>query len=74
MSPVPVTIQTSRPPAIRPALPTTLVATTALVIEPDADALMEGSACSCAARRRQPELTEPVRSSALRPWRIYVGA
>jgi hypothetical protein len=49
MSPVPVEIQTSRPPDVRPALPATLVATTALVIEPDADALMEGSACSCAA-------------------------
>ncbi|WP_405835256.1 hypothetical protein [Streptomyces sp. NBC_01518] len=54
MSPVPVTIQTSRPQAIRPALPTTLVATTALVIEPDADALMEGSTCSCAAGDDKP--------------------
>ena len=49
MSPVPIEIQTSRPPTIRPALPTALVATTALVIESDADALMEGSGCSCAA-------------------------
>ncbi|MEU6376540.1 hypothetical protein [Streptomyces sp. NPDC046909] len=49
MSPVPVRILTSRPPAVRPALPSRLVATAALVIEPDADALMEGSACSCAA-------------------------
>ncbi|MFJ3673988.1 hypothetical protein ACIPSE_46890 [Streptomyces sp. NPDC090106] len=49
MSAVPVQILTSRPPAIRPALPTTLVATTKLVIEPNADTLMEGSACSCAA-------------------------
>ncbi|WP_172639113.1 hypothetical protein [Streptomyces tailanensis] len=48
MSPVPVTIQTSRPPAVRPVLPTALVATTSLVIERDADALMEESACSCA--------------------------
>ncbi|MFI7399067.1 hypothetical protein ACIBW9_00980 [Streptomyces sp. NPDC049541] len=49
MSPVPVQILNSRPPAVRPALPSSLVANTALVIEPDADALMEGSACSCAA-------------------------
>ncbi|MGW1673315.1 hypothetical protein [Streptomyces sp. NPDC002324] len=49
MSPVPVTILSSRPAAVRPALPSTLVATTSLVIETDADSLMEGSACSCAA-------------------------
>ncbi|MBD0842009.1 MULTISPECIES: hypothetical protein [unclassified Streptomyces] len=49
MSPVPVEILTRRPPAIRPVLATGLVATTAVVIEVDADALMEGSACSCAA-------------------------
>ncbi|MDN3029391.1 hypothetical protein [Streptomyces sp. S.PB5] len=49
MSLVPVEIQTRRPPAVRPALPSTLVATEALVIEPDADTVMEGSACSCAA-------------------------
>ncbi|MGW3037453.1 hypothetical protein ACWDCB_40435 [Streptomyces sp. NPDC001178] len=49
MSPVPVEILTSRPPVVRPAVSATLVATTAVVIETDADALMEGSACSCAA-------------------------
>lgn len=49
MSAVPVTIQSGPQPAVRPALPSTLVATTSLVIENDADALMEGSACSCAA-------------------------
>lgn len=49
MSAVPVTIQSGRPPAVRPALPSNLVTTDAPVIEPDADALMEGSACSCAA-------------------------
>lgn len=49
MSPVPVKILTARPPAIRPAAPERLVATTAVVIERNADALMDGSACSCAA-------------------------
>ncbi|MFC8520138.1 hypothetical protein [Streptomyces sp. NPDC057257] len=49
MSAVPVEILSSRPPAIRPTVSATLVATTAVVIEPDADALMESSACSCAA-------------------------
>ncbi|MEV5879426.1 hypothetical protein AB0L75_35445 [Streptomyces sp. NPDC052101] len=48
MSAVPVTI-TSRPPIVRPAIPSALVATSTLLIEADADALMEGSACSCAA-------------------------
>ncbi|WP_327691090.1 hypothetical protein OG870_17365 [Streptomyces sp. NBC_00461] len=49
MSSVLVEILTRRPAVVRPALPSTLVATTAVVIEADADALMEGSACSCAA-------------------------
>ncbi|MFJ3775190.1 hypothetical protein ACIPX0_26190 [Streptomyces sp. NPDC090075] len=47
MSAVPVQILPSAPPAVRP-VPASLVATTALVIETDADALMEGNACSCA--------------------------
>ncbi|MDO0913145.1 hypothetical protein QQM39_20505 [Streptomyces sp. DT2A-34] len=49
MTAVPVTISTGRPPVTRPALPTSVVATPTLVIEPNADTLSEGAACSCAA-------------------------
>lgn len=49
MSPVPVEILANRPLVVRPTASATLVATRALVIETDADALMEGSAYSCAA-------------------------
>ncbi|MFC8350082.1 hypothetical protein [Streptomyces sp. NPDC057280] len=49
MSPVPVEILANRPLVVRPTASATLVATRALVIETDADALMEGSAYSGAA-------------------------